>query len=304
MYPTLNAIIAAVYRKSPFQKKKLEKFLGQQSPAFLAEAEEFFRQFSDYLQEQKIEPGYAVDAYLDMCKSMMKAQMYFLKHGKYPASSAVDAYENVYSDEAGMKSYMFGLALSQFLWATHYEMFSCFKQALAGQPAGSYLEIGPGHGLFLHTAMKLLPPAARLTAVDISPVSMAITKSIVQFFHPKAGERIQYHTGDMLNFSLSEKFDFITMGEVIEHVNFPEKLLRKLHDLLAPEGRAFVSTCVNCPAVDHVYHFHAIEEIRSMLENCGLRIVEERVLPVEDLPMTEIVRRKITINYCAIISAK
>ena len=45
----------------------------------------------------------------------------------------------------------------------------------------------------------------------------------------------------------------------------------------------------------------SIEEIREMFEKCGLEIISEKVLPVEDLPMCEIEHKKITINYSAIV---
>jgi hypothetical protein len=89
---------------------------------------------------------------------------------------------------------------------------------------------------------------------------------------------------------------------VIEHVNYPEKLLIKLRNLLTAKGKAFVSTCVDCPSIDHVYHFKSVDEIRQMLYDCKLRIEDERVLPVENLPIEEIIKRKITINYCAMVS--
>ncbi len=94
------------------------------------------------------------------------------------------------------------------------------------------------------------------------------------------------------------------MGEVLEHVNYPERLLIKLRNLLSEKGKAFISTCVNCPTYDHVYHFKSVHQIRKMLRNCNLLINDERVLPVEDLPMNEIVKRRITINYSAIVIRK
>ena len=108
---------------------------------------------------------------------------------------------------------------------------------------------------------------------------------------------------DILNMDFEEKYDFITMGEVLEHVIHPEKLLIKLKQLLNPKGRIYISTCVNCPAIDHVYHFKKVEEIREMIQACGLKIESELVLPVEELPMEEIVRKKVTINYCSILQS-
>ena len=95
---------------------------------------------------------------------------------------------------------------------------------------------------------------------------------------------------------------FITMGEVLEHVNFPQKLLLKLKSLLSKSGYAFISTCVNCPTIDHVYHYRSVSEIQEMVQEAGLIINNEKILPVENLPIEEIIARKITINYSAIIS--
>ena len=36
-----------------------------------------------------------------------------------------------------------------------------------------------------------------------------------------------------------------------------------------------------------------------MINTCGFKIIDELVLPVENKPMKEIVKNKITINYCA-----
>jgi len=38
-----------------------------------------------------------------------------------------------------------------------------------------------------------------------------------------------------------------------------------------------------------------------VLKKSGLTIEKEVILPVEDLPMEQVVSKKITINYCAIV---
>ena len=123
----------------------------------------------------------------------------------------------------------------------------------------------------------------------------------MDFFFKEKSSKISYHNIDVLDFDLNKKYDFITMGEVLEHVNYPESLLRKVRDLLSEGGMSFISTCVDCPTIDHVYHFRSVDQIRNMLADCGLLIVKERILPVENLEMNEIIRKKITINYCAIV---
>jgi SAM-dependent methyltransferase len=297
-----NALLSMIYERSPLQRKKLEKTLAKRDAAFFEEAEEFSRQYQQYLKSQNISLEFAIDAYLRLCADMMKCQIKFMKLGRYPVEFATEAFEKVYSQELTMKLYMVGLAMSQFLWETHYDMFTFFRDWMRanGGQVSSYLEIGPGHGLYLNKALEYLSQAKRVTAVDISTTSINITQSILECFRP-SDRRVAYHNADMLKMDLRDRYDFITMGEVIEHVMIPDQLLKKLRDLLTEDGHAFISTCVDCPAIDHVYHFRSIEEIRSLVSDCGLRILDERVLPVEDLPIDEIIRRKITINYCALL---
>ena len=297
-----SRIVEMVTSRSGFQKKKILQDLVARNPEFFADAEEFSASYGGYLLSQHIPIEYAIEAYLEMCRNMMKCQVAFMKTGRYTVSEHGEAFDEVYDNEERMKSYMIGLAISQFLWKTHYEMYCCLRSAVKRycSSARSYLEIGPGHGLFLKEAVGALPLDAQVVAVDISPVSIGITKSIMAYFFP--GEvRIEYRNEDVLLIDSSRRYDFITMGEVLEHVNYPDKLLHKLHSLLTEDGRAFVSTCVNAPAIDHVYHFRYVDEIRSLINDCGFVVEEERVLPVENLPMSEIVARKIAINYCSIL---
>jgi len=303
--PCFNDIVERVYAKAPLNKKKLVKYLSTRDEIFLGEAEEFAVKYKSYLERFDIPLDYAVDAYLEMNKNMMVSQIEFMKTGHYPMRLQTDAFDQVYSNEKAMRSYMIGLAISQFLWPTHFEMFQFHNTSVVKykDSISNYLEIGPGHGLFLNRVLDHLQKDVRLVAIDISPVSMEITKSIISFFRT-AQANIEYLVQDFLEFDSEETFDFITMGEVLEHVNEPEKMLHKLHKLLSENGRAFVSTCANAPSIDHVYHFKFVEEIQQIFECCGFSIEEEAILPVEDLPYNEIVEKKITINYCALLKHK
>ncbi len=297
-----SKIVNMIASLSGLQKKKILKDLEGRDRSFFDDAESFAKSYRAYLDSQNIPIEYAVESYLEMCHNMLKSQVSFMRTGKYPVTEHGEAIDEVYDNEEGMKSYMIGLAISQFLWRTHFEMYDFLRNAVSHYcpTADKYLEIGPGHGLFLKEAVRYLPSSSKAVVVDISPVSIAITKSIMNYFFP-GSKQLQFYQCDMLHMNLSHKYDFVTMGEVLEHVGFPDKLLLKLHDLLSHKGKAFVSTCVNAPAIDHIYHFKHVDEIREMLNKCGLDIEDELVLPVEKMPMEEIVEKKITINYCALV---
>ena len=298
--PEFYKIVEAVIARSPFQKKKLDQYLSEMDTHFLVRAEIFAHDYGSYLTSQGISFDYAITAYLDMCKSMLKCQIEFMKTGAYSATDHKQAFVEVYSNPDFMKSYMIALALSQFLWLTHYRIYQAFEQSIIENAPNcrSYLEIGPGHGLYLRKAIQHLKPEALIHAVDISPVSIGITKSIISHFYPNIAN-VTFWTGDILAYEAPDQYDFITMGEVLEHVNAPHQLLARLVTLLSDSGKAFVTTSIHSPAVDHVYHFKNVEDVRKMVSDSGLRIIAEQVLPVEDLPMEEIVARRITINYSA-----
>ncbi len=297
----IELVINRIYKKAPLQKKKIESFLNEKDGVFLQEFENFLSEYIEYLKKNDMTIEYGVNAYLKMVNDMFKSHVKFMRTGQYSTESATDAFNEVYNNEKEMLSYMIGLALSQYLWSTHYEMFNHLKLSLA-QDKGNiykYLEIGPGHGLFLKTAIDILNKNTKMVAVDISQTSLNISKSIISHFHPL--KDMSFINKDMLDLNMDFEFDFIVMGEVIEHVEDPSSLLRKIFELLSQNGRAFLSTCVDCPAIDHVYHFHTVDEIREMLVKCGLEIESERVLPVENLPMNEITAKKVTINYSAVV---
>lgn len=295
-----NDIVGSVVAKSPLQKKKLERYLAGMDELYFVRAEEFSNKYLGYLDSQCIPMDFAITAYLDMCKSMMKCQIEFMKTGTYTIASQDQAFDEIYSSSERMTPYMIALAISQFLWPTHYRIYEAFENTVRRKTphVDSYLEVGPGHGLYLSKAIEYLRPETLIHAIDISPISVEISESIIKYIHPDI-PNINYWTGDFLTFPLASRYDFITIGEVLEHVNEPYQMLCKLRSLLSDTGTAFVTTSINSPAVDHVYHFKCVDDVREMLYDSGLSIVNEQVLPVEELPMEEIVSRKITINYSA-----
>jgi ubiquinone/menaquinone biosynthesis C-methylase UbiE len=164
----------------------------------------------------------------------------------------------------------------------------------------SYLEIGPGHGLFLDRALEEIGHPARITVVDISSTSLDLTRAVMAHFRPQVVD-IQYIVGDILQIRLDERFDFITMGEVLEHVPTPLVLLNWLRTALAEQGHAFVSTCANCPAPDHLYQFHDLDEIRAMFHSAGLVIIRELAVASEPLSVEEAIARRVTVNFGALV---
>ncbi len=302
-YPNFKKIVQLVVNNSHLQKTKILNFHKKVDEIYFDRAEQFSKNFQKYLETQNATLDIATKAYLKMCADMMISHLYFYKHNKYPLSAQKDAFEKVYDNEIEMKSYVYGIAVSQFLWSTHYAMYSFFIKEIQKKNLNinNYLEIGCGHGLFLFEAIKRFKDKTNFEIVDISKTSIEITKSIINYL-VKDKININYNLKDILNYKFDKKFDFIEMGEVLEHVDTPGLLLKSIKNILTEDGKLFMSTCVDCPTIDHVYHFKSVQDIEEMIKKAGLKIDSKKILPVEDLPMDEIIKRKITINYCALLS--
>jgi SAM-dependent methyltransferase len=106
---------------------------------------------------------------------------------------------------------------------------------------------------------------------------------------------------NIFDFPPGAQYDWITMGEVIEHVEQPLDLLRKARSLLAPSGRAYITAPANAPTLDHIYLFREEEEIRGMLREAGFAVEREVLMYSEDLPVEQARARKVALMYGAVV---
>jgi hypothetical protein len=91
------------------------------------------------------------------------------------------------------------------------------------------------------------------------------------------------------------------MCEVLEHLDCPLNILKKTYALLHDEGRLFITTCANCPAIDHVYLYENVGHIRKEIQEAGFNIVSDLPLPVGNYPDNNWLDTKIEVNYAAML---
>jgi|TARA_Y100000031_G_C8152011_1_gene352809 2-polyprenyl-3-methyl-5-hydroxy-6-metoxy-1,4-benzoquinol methylase len=292
-YPHLMLIVNAICEKSAVQEKHIEKYLKSSDTAFFEFADKFFGLYLKYLEKEGYSLNYAVDSYIKLCTDTLSEEIQFIKTGKYTMQSSEQALSEVYNNDDVMRAYMYGLAFSQFLWKNHYSIFNFYNDYLQKtESIRRYLEIGPGHGLFLWSAIKKFSHSI-FTAIDLSSTSLELSQGFINFVFSNT-QNIAFINTNIYDWDCEDKFDFITMGEVLEHVEDPCRLLKRLSDLLIADGNVFISTCINCPAVDHIYLFKNVDAIREIIRESGLRIKKELLLPLQSI--TE------TINYAAILN--
>lgn len=297
-YPAFKRFVDGIFLKSPMQRKYLIRHFAKRDCLFWRRAEKFAGGFINYLNEIGLTADEAIDAYLEVCQDMVASQMSFKRTQKYSCPSATEAKAFVYSSNEKMTSYMIGLLLSQFLWPNHYEMYDFFiGESRKLLNIKTILEIGPGHGLYLAESVSIFPDA-RFDAIDISPTSKKLSEALV--FHYTGNTRCKVQISDLNHFHRG-RYDYIVMGEVLEHLDDPKSALKKIYNFLNDDGYFFMTTCANAPAIDHVYLYESVEHIRRDLRESGFLLLSELALPVEDIPETQWVQRKAEINYAVML---
>jgi SAM-dependent methyltransferase len=70
-------------------------------------------------------------------------------------------------------------------------------------------------------------------------------------------------------------YDSIVCTQVLQHVEYPQQVVKELYRILKPGGNLFLTTNQMLPVVCKPYHFYNFTEygLRSMFQNAGFRIV-------------------------------
>jgi len=300
-YPELGRIVDLVSLENPLQRKRINAFLAQQNSVYFRFAESLSQKLNHSLLESDHDRLTGARAYNRTCMNMVRDQIQFRKTGKYQIESADLAEQTVYSQRETMHGYIVGLLLSYLFWPNHYRMFQFYLEYIGEIRVEQCLEVGAGHGLFTVEMLQRFPSAV-LSLVDISAASIEVACNILDAFAIQRS-RIRCVHADFMRAPFSaDTFDCVVMGEVLEHVNDAAAFLARARHFLRRHGTVFLTTCVNCPAPDHVYHFHSVEEIRSLISSAGLRIRKELVLAAEEVPEERWEKELITINYSAVLA--
>jgi 2-polyprenyl-3-methyl-5-hydroxy-6-metoxy-1,4-benzoquinol methylase len=248
----------------------------------------------DYFEKNNNSVEKVASDYLKMINDMRYEGIYFKKNKRYSCLNQQDAYLKVYSNKAIMNYYMNALLLSQVLWKHHFKMLMYFDDQLSKEFLGStesVLDVGPGHGFFSNLVINKFPEIKRIDIVDISEESLSMTKSIIG----TGGGKINYKLDDIFKLKTQEKYDLIIFGEVLEHLDQPVTVLKKLVSYLNNDGYIWMTTPTNAPAIDHVYLFRSKEDIVSLLSNADLTVAKDFGCFAEDV--SEEIALKFDISY-------
>ena len=103
---------------------------------------------------------------------------------------------------------------------------------------GNILDIGCSQGIL---GILLAREGKKVVGVDISEDAILFANSIKNQEHKDVRKNIKFLVGDYSFLKLEEKFDTIILGEVLEHLYYPEKILKKIKNNLKDGGRIIIT---------------------------------------------------------------
>jgi 2-polyprenyl-3-methyl-5-hydroxy-6-metoxy-1,4-benzoquinol methylase len=299
--PLLPHIVQLVAESDPRYGAELRVLVNSMDALYHESAEAFFARYAAFMERTGRSIDFGVTCFLELRESMKEERLHFYRTGEYSSKSFAEVNERVYSNPRTMQYHMHGLVLAQFLWPDQYRRFDFFRAHLPSYAEGlsRYLEVGSGHGLYLIEAMRALGPATEFDAVDISPSSMELVKGMVGDTAQR--REVRFRLIDIFDLPETEPYQFITMGEVLEHVEQPLNLLQRLHRLLSPDGHAYITTPANAPTRDHIYLFNNVAEIREMLASAGFVIEREVIDHPAGMDLKKAERVKVPLMFGAFV---
>jgi 2-polyprenyl-3-methyl-5-hydroxy-6-metoxy-1,4-benzoquinol methylase len=298
----IQRFAAEVLAENPMHRAFVESSLAGMSDAHRRE----LLTYIDYCADRGLSLEYLANCYSTITLDIQVEQIYFIRHKKYRYSTFKEVADKVYYDDEYMKKYMYGLALTYFLWPNHAAMQEFFIRTFPRGRSGTYLEIGPGHGYYLRRAAEL-GSFARMVGVDVSPTSVALSKDIMQYYGVETDADIQIQQADFLQYAPLEiaagrdAFSCIVMGEVLEHVENPGAFLRKIRELSDADTHIYVTTCTNAPAVDHIFLFSTLAEVEALAGDNGLTITDRFVAPYAGKSVAECDANRLPVNVAYVL---
>lgn len=233
--------------------------------------------YLDWLQRARGEEGIeaSVDAFVQFTTDVNLAQARYEADGHYQYQSFSEVNEIHYSQDSQMQGYLWGIYLTNFLWAHHLEICMFFRDRFLQRirAAKALIEIAPGHGGWGAWALTVLQDAT-LRGFDISPTSIEIARSVTR----AAGLEARARYDEMNAMNLTElpaaTADAGISSFLIEHLEQPARLFSVIHHLLKPGGLFFVTGALTAAQIDHIYEFRHESELVAMAEQSGLRVLE------------------------------
>ncbi|MDH5259772.1 MAG: class I SAM-dependent methyltransferase [Gammaproteobacteria bacterium] len=295
---SLQALIERIASINPLQSKFISQSLEGAHESELQDLAAYI----SYGCLKGLTVEYLAECYNLIVKDTLREQTYFQRHKRYRYSSFDEVAAAVYFDDEYMRKYMHGLAITAYLWPNHRELHRYFSATIPMNMTGNYLEVGPGHGMFMMTAMRRSAYSC-FDGIDLSPTSAQMTSDLIGSGAFGSFDNYRVFEQDFLEGDLRPNtYAAIVMGEVLEHVEQPAVFLDRIRQVATDDAYIFITTPVNAPAIDHIYLFDSYESIESLVLESGLQIKDKMLVPYPGLSVDESMEERLPINVALVLT--
>ncbi len=233
--------------------------------------------------------------YLMLISDTMLETKFFIENGRYRYSSLKEVNEKVYQNEEYMTRYMMGLLLSGYLWKNHIEINRWYRKTIKTFQGSRFLEIGPGHGLYFLEAVSL-GRFDEYTGIDLSQSSINLANKYLNDNLPEDHKKFELICGDINTYEIERLFDAVCMSEVLEHVEKPEELLKRIYDITTDKPDIYISVPINAPEIDHIFLFRSIDDVLSLVEKTGFRVCDSFYVTSNGTSYEKALKKRIAVN--------
>lgn len=294
---SLAALVERIVDINPLQSKFISQSLAGAHESELDDLAAYI----SYGCRKGLTIEYLAECYDLIVKDTLREQIYFQRHKRYRYSSFDEVAGAVYFDDEYMRKYMHGLAITAYLWPNHRELHRYFSSSIPLNTSGKYLEIGPGHGMYMMTAMRR-SKYDYFDGIDLSPTSVEMTEDLIGSGDFGNFDNYRIFEQDFLDGDLGPNtYAAIVMGEVLEHVEQPAVFLDRIRAVATDDAYIFITTPINAPAIDHIYLFDSYEPIESLVLDAGLLIKEKLLVPYPGLSVDESMAQRLPINVALVL---
>ena len=302
-YTHLASVVGEIGSRSKFQKKAVGKLVASAGERHLRFGDDFVRRLATVV-EQPSPYAYLAEKYLWYTNLIRLEELHFAQSHEYRYSDYAEVYGRVYGRDDYMRDYAAGLGMTQIFWANHYAIVQYYLDRFLPRvtEARTGAEIGVGHGLF-HSELLRAAPNITTRMLDVSPACIEFTRRMVSATGLDR-DRAQPLLGDVQKeIPLPDaSLDVLLMGEVVEHLEKGAQVMTTMATKVKPGGHCFFTTAANAPAEDHILLFRTTGEIRSFLQECGWKILEEHVGTLGGMSVETAEEGHHNINYAATLT--